>query len=389
MEFNVITAGESHGKGIVSVIRGFPSGVDFDRDLIDRDLRRRQGGYGRGGRMEIESDSVQVLSGFYHGKSLGTPITFWIKNRDWDNWKEFISPEERGEESREVNTPRPGHTDLAGALQRGYRDCRKVLERTSARETAGRVAAGGLAKTLLRYFGIEVVSRVVRIGGVEDPSDPEPRDWPRLTSGSPVRVAGNEVEGEMMAEIDRAGERGDSLGGVFTVAARGVPPGIGSYRESRERLDSRLSAAFMSIPAIKSVEVGLGREVGEKPGSEVHDEIYHDEERGFYRGSNNGGGIEGGVSNGETVEVSAAMKPIPTLTSPLDTVDLVTGAETSAAKERSDVCAVPAASIVGEAEMAVTLTVAFLAKFGGDTLEEIERSYTSYISSIDNWYGGG
>ncbi len=388
MGLNLITAGESHGKGIVTVIAGFPSGVAFDRDLIDGDLTRRQGGYGRGGRMEIERDRVQVLSGFYQGETMGTPITFWVENRDWENWKEYISPEEPGEEVREVNLPRPGHADLAGALQRGYRDCRKVLERTSARETAGRVAAGGLAKTLLRNFGVEVVSRVVRIGQVEDESDPEPGDWQELTCGSPVRTADESVEADMIAEIDGAGERGDSLGGVFTVAALGLPPGVGSYRESRERLDSRLSGAFMSIPAIKSVEVGLGREVGEKRGSDVHDEIYHDEEKGFYRGSNNAGGIEGGVSNGGPVVVSAAMKPIPTLTSPLDSVDLKTGESAGAAKERSDVCAVPAASVVGEAEMAITLADAFLDKFGGDTVVELEESYNRYIEKIDNWYGG-
>lgn len=388
MEVRALTAGESHGKGIVTVIEGFPSGVEFRREIIDRDLKRRQGGYGRGGRMDIETDSVEVLSGFYDGKTLGTPITLWVENRDWENWENVISPQGNAEEKREVNLPRPGHADLAGALQRKYTDCRKVLERTSARKTAGRVAAGGLAKTFLDEFGVQLVSRVVRIGGVADRTEPDPIKWNELVDDSPVRVADEDTEEKMITEIEAAGEDGDTVGGLFTVAALDVPPGLGSYRSSESRLDGKIGARFMSIPAIKSVEVGLGRKVGEERGSRVHDEIYYDDLDGFTRGSNNAGGIEGGVTNGEPLVVTAAMKPIPTLTKPLESVDLTTGEKGYAAKERSDVCAVPAASIVGEAELAILLTESFLNKFGGDTLEEVEEAYCMYENKIDNWYGG-
>lgn len=388
MEFSSFTAGESHGKGIVSVVKGFPSGLEYDKDLIHEDLRRRQGGYGRGKRMDIEHDEVEILSGFYNGKTLGTPITLWVKNRDWKNWHQVISPEKAGSESREVNLPRPGHADLAGSLQRGYRDCRKVIERSSARETAGRVAVGGLSKTLLLEFEIKIVSRVIRIGSVVDDSKVSISSWNELTEHSPVRVVDEGIEGEMISEIDAAKEDGDSLGGVFEVAAMGIPPGLGSYRDPADRLDSRIASGFMSIPAIKSVEVGLGREVGKKRGSEVHDEIYHDREKGFYRKTNKAGGIEGGVSNGQVILVTAAMKPIPTLTKPLNSVNLVTGTGESAAKERSDVCAVPAASVVGEAVLANVVLKAFLDKFGGDTMQEINERYKEYIDKLDSWFGG-
>ncbi len=388
MEFSSFTAGESHGKGIVSVVKGFPSGLEYDKDLIHEDLRRRQGGYGRGSRMDIEQDEVEILSGFYNGKTLGTPITLWVKNRDWKNWRQVVSPEKAGSEGRELNLPRPGHADLAGSLQRGYRDCRKVLERSSARETAGRVAVGGLSKTLLGKFEIKILSRVIRIGGVVDDSKVSISSWSELTENSPVRVIDSGIEDEIIREIDSAKEEGDSLGGVFEVAVTGMPPGLGSYRDPLDRLDSRISSGFMSIPAVKSVEIGLGREVGEKRGSEVHDEIYHDEDRGFYRKTNNAGGIEGGVSNGQAIVVTAAMKPIPTLTKPLNSVNLITGTSESAAKERSDVCAVPAASVVGEAVLANLVLKAFLDKFGGDTMQEINERYKEYIGKLESWFGG-
>jgi len=388
VELEIRTAGESHGKGIVTIISGFPSGVKLDKELIDDQLRRRQGGYGRGGRMEIEHDRVEVLSGFYQGESTGAPITFWIANEDWENWKEAMSPEKETNKAKEVTLPRPGHGDLAGALKHGFRDCRKVLERTSARETAGRVAVGGLSRGLLNEFNIKITSRVTGIGRAEDSSELEPKDW-KSADESPVRAIDKEAEKEMLDEINRAQEEGDSLGGTFEVAALGVPPGLGNYSHPRKKLDSKIAAGFMSIPAIKSVEIGLGKEVGTNRGSEVHDEIYHDEKEGFHRTSNNAGGIEAGVTNGEPILVRATMKPIPTLATPLDSVDLVTGEPGQAARERADVCAVPAASIVGEAELANIITEGFLEKFAGDTVQEIRESFEGHISRLNNWFKEG
>ena len=388
MQVTVKTAGESHGKGIIAMVEGFPSGLEFDGDKINRELYRRQGGYGRGGRMEIEQDEVEVLSGFYQGESLGTPIVLWIGNRDWENWEEFMSPEKTVAEKREVTLPRPGHADLAGALKHGFRDCRKVLERTSARETAGRVAAGGLSRSLLNQFGIKIASRVTAIGNVTSDKNDDPSTWLELTGESTVRVTDDEAEKRMVEEIKRAKSSGDSLGGRFEVVASGVPPGLGSYSSYEERLDARIGSGFMSIPAIKSVEIGLGRESGSKKGSELHDEIYHDEERGFYRTSNNAGGIEGGVSNGEPIKVEATMKPIPTLGKPLHSVDLDTGEDGEAARERSDACAVPAASIVGEGQLANIVAGAFLDKFSGDSMKEVYDSFERHMDRLKDWYGG-
>lgn len=339
--------------------------------------------------MEIESDEVEVLSGFYQGESLGTPIVLRIKNKDWENWKEFMSPEEETSTKKEVTLPRPGHADLAGALKHGFRDCRRVLERASARETAGRVAVGGLSRTLLNQFGVEIVSRVTGIGKVSVSGDKvNPEKWKELADKSAVRVTEEAAEEEMIKEIERAREDGDSLGGRFEVAAVGVPPGLGSYSSPEEKLDGKIAAGFMSIPAIKSVEIGLGKESGSRKGSEVHDEIYHEDEVGFFRNSNNAGGIEGGVSNGEQISVTATMKPIPTLARPLDSVDLVDGKECEAAKERADVCAVPAASIVGEAVLVNIVAGVFLDKFSGDTLMEVRESFERHLERLENWYGG-
>lgn len=388
MKVTVKTAGESHGKGIIAMVEGFPSGLKFDEELINEQLFRRQGGYGRGDRMEIESDEVEVLSGFYQGESLGTPIVLWIKNRDWENWEKFMSPKEESSRKKEVTLPRPGHADLAGALKHGFRDCRRALERTSARETAGRVAVGGLSRTLLNRFGIEIVSRVTGIGQVSGRRNSDPVEWKELADDSPVRVPDGEDEKKMMEEIEGAKADGDSLGGSFEVVASGVPPGLGSYSSPEEKLDARIGAGFMSIPAIKSVEIGLGKGAGSKRGSEVHDEIYHDDERGFYRGSNQAGGIEGGISNGEKIRVTATMKPIPTLGKPLHSVDIADGEEGEAAKERSDVCAVPAASIVGEAELANIVAGAFLDKFSGDTVEEVRESFERHSERLEKWFEG-
>jgi len=340
--------------------------------------------------MEIEQDHVEILSGFYQGESLGTPIVFWVANDDWDNWKEFISPEEKTSKRKEVTLPRPGHADLAGALKHGFRDCRRVLERTSARETAGRVAVGGLSRSLLNQFGIVIVSRVTGIGKVDATGgNTGLDDWNSVADESSVRVTDRTAEMEIIEEIERAEDEGDSLGGRFEVAALGVPPGLGSYSSSEKRLDAKVGAGFMSIPAIKSVEIGLGRQAGSKRGTNVHDEIYHDEEDGFYRTSNNAGGVEGGVSNGEALMVEATMKPIPTLAKPLHSVDLKNELEGEASRERSDVCAVPAASVVGEAELANIVAGAFLDKFSGDTILEVRESFERHLDRLEDWYGGG
>jgi len=386
MRLRVTTGGESHGKGIVCLIEGFPAGVPFPRDRIDRELRRRQGGYGRGGRMEIEQDRVEALSGVYRGETLGTPLTLWVENKDWANWKEQFQ-DSGTENERKVTLPRPGHADLAGALKFGFRDCRKVLERSSARKTAGRVAAAALCRFLLNEFGIEVTSRVVRIGGAEDGTEPpQPQTWRERADDSPVRALDPQASEEMEEEIDRAREEGDSLGGVFELAAFGLLPGLGNYAHRREKLDAKLSGALMGIPAIKGVEIGAGFRAAEKRGSQVHDEIFHSAEKGFYRETNRAGGLEGGVTNGAPLLLRAAMKPIPTLMKPLRSVDLETGEVKEATKERADVCAVPAASIVGEAEVAVVLTEALLDKFGGDSLREIRGAYERYRKELENWF---
>lgn len=386
IDFN--TGGESHGKGIVGILNGIPAGLSVSKESIDRDLLRRQGGYGRGGRMEIESDKVEMISGIYHGKTIGTPISFQVRNNDWANWKKALPPFSSPEEKREVVIPRPGHADLAGVLKYGFRDCRKVLERASARETAARVVAGNICKQLLGKFDIGIFSRVVRIGPVKDESErPDFDRWEDCVEGSPLRVCDKDVEKTMAEEIDKARERGDSLGGIFEVIAVRVPPGLGCYSSSLLRLDARLAQGFMSIPGIKSVEIGEGKSVCSRPGSEVHDEIYHDEDRGFFRTTNRAGGLEGGVTNGQSVIVKAGMKPIPTLAKPLRTVNIVSGEKTEAAKERSDVCAVPAASIVGEAQIALQLADGFLDKFAGDDMESVEHAYGKYGARINNWFG--
>jgi len=367
------TAGESHGKCILALVEGFPAGVAVDTAFIDAQLKRRQGGYGRGGRMKIETDAVEILSGVRKGVTLGSPICLKVANRDC-----------KIDELPDVTQPRPGHADLAGAMKYGTQDVRNVLERASARETAGRVAAGALAQSLLRLFGIEVVSYVMEIGGV--------RAEARLTDVQAIRAARDAsqlycldkaAEKAMVVRIEQAIKNGDSVGGVFEVVAFGVPPGLGSCAQWTERLDGRLAQGLMAIQAIKGVEIGLGFRAAGLPGSQVHDEILL-EAGSFKRASNNAGGIEGGMSNGEPIVARAAMKPIPTLRKPLRSVDLKTKQPVTAAVERSDVCAVPAASVVGEAAVAFEIAVAFLEKFGGDSLAEVERNCRSYLASLKN-----
>jgi chorismate synthase len=384
-----LTAGESHGEALVAVIDGVPAGLPLAERDINEDLARRQRGYGRGGRMKIERDQVRILSGVRWGSTLGSPITLQIANRDWENWKSTmaVAAPEPGASEKRVTRPRPGHADLAGAMKYGHRDIRNVLERSSARETTARVAVAAVAKRLLAEFGITILSHVTEIGGVRVPDD-FGMPWDevqRRAEASDVRCADPETEAAIIAAIDQAKAKGDTLGGVFEVVALGCPVGLGSYVQWDRRLDGRLAQAFCSIQAIKGCELGLGFETARRPGSAVHDEILFDPESGFKRKTNNAGGLEGGVTNGQPVVVRAAMKPLSTLRTPLKSVDLATKEPVDAVVERSDVCAVPAAGIVGEAMMAIVLADAFLEKFGGDSLQEIRRNHDGYLDSLKSW----
>jgi chorismate synthase len=369
-----LTAGESHGPALTVVVEGLPAGVPVERERIDADLRRRQGGYGRGGRMQIEQDSAQVLAGVRHGRSLGSPIALLIRNRDHENWKDVMSPEPQPDAARErrrLRYPRPGHADLAGALKYGTTDLRNVLERASARETTARVAAGALAKALLRETGAEIRSHVLRIGAATTGSDSLPWEALAGVEESPVRCADSAAAAAMVAEIDRAKKDGDTLGGVVEVVARGVVAGLGAFAQWDRRLDGRIAQALMSIPAVKAVSIGAGFAGAETRGAAFHDEILWDAEKGLSRPTNRAGGLEGGISNGEEIRASAVVKPIPTLLLPLRSVDLRTKEPQKASVERSDTCVVPAAGVVAEAMLALVLADALLEKAGGDSLEEL------------------
>lgn len=406
------TAGESHGKALISIVEGLPSNLLIDSSTIDRDLKRRQGGHGRGGRMKIESDKIQFLSGVRHGATLGSPVTLLIENRDWENWSEIMAveaPSDPGHvpSKREspVTRPRPGHADLSGAIKYNHNDVRNTLERSSARETAIRVAVGAIAKRLLHEFDINVYSWVTEIGGISGQGaggrgqknlEPGTRNLEaifELAESSEVRCPDKEASNLMIKKIDRAKENGDSLGGIFEVVVSGLPVGLGSHVHYDRKVDARLAGAMMSIQAIKGVEIGLGFEEARKQGSEVHDEILYrgqgaggrgqtNLKLGFYRKTNNAGGIEGGMSNGEDVVIRAAMKPIPTLYRPLMSVDIKTKEAYEASVERSDTCAVPAAAVIGEAVAAIEIARAFLDKFGGDSIGEVKRNYESYQEQV-------
>ena len=387
--FRFLTAGESHGEALTAVIDGVPAGLQLTEGDIDEDLARRQRGYGRGGRMKIERDRVHISSGVRWGRTLGSPITLTIANRDWENWKGTmaVGTPDPSVAAKQVTRPRPGHADLAGAMKYGHHDIRNVLERSSARETTARVAVAGVAKRLLREFGITIISHVTEIGGVRingDLSMPWD-DIRRRAESSEVRCADPDAERAIIEAIDAAKEKGDTLGGVFEVVALGCPVGLGSYVQWDRRLDGRLAQALCSIQAIKGAECGLGFETARRPGSAVHDEILFDTEGGFRRTTNNAGGLEGGVTNGQPLVVRAAMKPLSTLRTPLRSVDVATKEPVEAVVERSDVCAVPAAGIVGEAMVAIVLADAFLVKFGGDGIEEIRRNYLAYQESLREW----
>ncbi|UCF29985.1 MAG: chorismate synthase [bacterium] len=378
-----LTGGESHGMALTAIVEGLPAGLGVDQEMINRDLARRQMGYGRGQRMQIESDQVQILSGVRGGKTLGSPITMQIRNRDWENWKEVMAVKAPANEARAVTRPRPGHADLAGGIKYDHKDFRNVLERASARETAVRVAVGALAKVLLQRFHVSILGHVLSIGGSRRSrvelarSEVQP-----AVEGSPVRCLDGEVEKDILGRIEKAQAVGETLGGVFEVCAFDVPVGLGSYVHWDKRLDADLARAVMSIPAIKGVEIGLGFEAAERPGSEAHDVINYRRDRGFFRETNRAGGIEGGVSNGETIVVRAAMKPIPTLGSPLRSIHIISKRESEAAVERSDVTAVPSACVIAEAAVAIVLAGHMIQKFGGDSIEEMQRNYQGYISQV-------
>jgi len=372
-----LTAGESHGQALTAIIEGFPAGVPIEQGFINKELRKRQGGYGRGKRMEIEQDQVEILSGVRNGKTLGSPITLQVKNKDWQNWQEIMGVEEGANINElRVTKPRPGHADLAGTLKYGYTDIRNTLERASARETAVRVAVGAVAQAFLNVFNIKIFGHVIRIGDVEAQAD-----YSRLTEelyNTPLYCTDEKVLGKMVEAIDEAKTKGDSLGGIIEVAAFNIPLGLGSHVHWDRRLDGRLAQALMSIPGIKGVEIGLGFNTAKIPGSQVHDEIAYNSERGFYHLSNNSGGIEGGISNGETIILRTAMKPIPTLYQPLKSVDIFSKENYLASIERSDTCAVPAAAIVAIGMTAFEIAHCFLEKFSGDNLREIKNNYDNY-----------
>ena len=383
MALRLITAGESHGPGLTCLVEGMPAGLILDREAIDRDLARRQLGHGRGGRMKIESDRAQVTAGVRHGRTLGGPIALQVVNRDYANWEERMNPWPVDAEVAEVHLPRPGHADLVGTQKYGLSDVRDILERASARETAARVAGGAVAKGFLRALGVEVYSHVLQITSVSAPrrDDLAPEDF-RGVDESPVRCLDPDASRAMVQEINRLRKANESLGGVFEVRAFGVDPGLGSHVSWEERLDGRLAQAILSIQAIKAVAIGDGYEVAGLPGSQAHDEIFFDEERGYYRETNRAGGLEGGMTTGDPLVVRGSMKPLPTLTKPLRSVDIATHEPAEALRERTDSCTVPAAGVVGEAMVAFVLADAYRRKFGGDHIDDVRGAVAAYRERI-------
>src|SRR5436190_81470 len=385
--FRFTTAGESHGRALVAIVEGLPAGLPIDIDQINRELWRRQQGYGRGARMKIEQDRVEILSGVRHGLALGSPLSLMIENKDWDNWQDIMAVEQRElapEKSRRVKRPRPGHADLAGGLKYDARDLRNVLERASARETAARVACGALAKQLLADFGIEVRSHVIQLGGIPEKALELTFDQiAAIPEDAPLHCADTQIQQRMIDLIDQTKREGDTLGGIFEVVARGVIPGLGSHSSWDSKLDGRLAQAIMSIHAVKAVAIGAGVEASSLPGSEVHDEIaYNEETKELIRATNRAGGLEGGVTNGEELRVRGHLKPISTLRRALRSVDIDTKQEERAAFERSDITVVPAAGVIGEAMVALTLAPAMREKFGGDSLAEMKRNFEGYREQL-------
>jgi len=385
--FRFTTAGESHGRALVAIVEGLPAGMPVSVDQINHELKRRQWGYGRGGRMKIEQDTAEILSGVRHGLTLGSPLSLIIQNKDWENWTDVMAVEARElapGKSRSLTRPRPGHADLAGGQKFGARDLRNVLERASARETAARVVCGALAKQLLESFAVEIRSHVTQLGGIPDvPLELTFEQIVAIPEDAPLRCADTEAQKRMVEAIDQKREAGDTLGGIFEVVTRGVVPGLGSHTAWDLKLDGRLAHAVMSIPAVKAVSIGAGIEASSLPGSEVHDEIaYNNETKDFIRDTNRAGGLEGGVTNGEELRVRGHLKPLSTLRRPLRSVDIDTKQEQSAAFERSDITAVPAAGVIGEAMVALVLAEAMREKFGGDSMGEMRRNYEGYREQL-------
>ncbi|HEX8175629.1 MAG TPA: chorismate synthase [Pyrinomonadaceae bacterium] len=385
--FRFTTAGESHGRALVAIVEGLPAGLPVDVSEINRELWRRQQGYGRGGRMKIERDEAQILSGVRHGLTLGSPVALMIENKDWANWTEVMAAEPvqlAEEKARRLKRPRPGHADLAGGQKFGARDLRDILERASARETAARVACGALAKQLLSRFDLEIRSHVIQLGGI--PERPLEISWEGIAAipeDSQLRCADHEAEARMIELIDEARRDGNTLGGIFETVARGVVPGLGSHTSWGEKLDGRLAQALMSIPAVKAVSIGAGIEASGQRGSEVHDEINYDASaQKFGRATNRAGGLEGGITNGEELRLRGFLKPISTLRRALRSVDIETKKEESASFERSDITAVPAAGVIAEAMVALTLAQAMREKFGGDSLAEMRRNFDGYCGQL-------
>lgn len=391
------TAGESHGEALVALLTGLPAGLEVDQAFLDRELWRRQQGYGRGGRMKIERDQAHILSGVRHGSTIGSPIAILLENKDWKNWQESL-PVSAGDPARHkaVKSPRPGHADLAGALKYNFREARYVLERASARESAARVAVGAVAKLFLRQLGIEVLSHVLAVGAAPLSNAEVPWEKVRALAEKDevlLNCADPEAEQRMKAEVDQALRTGDSVGGVFEVVAHHVPPGLGTYANWDERLDGLLAGAVMSLQAVKAVEIGVGVSAAASPGSQVHDEIGYSRPAGdgapnftgFVRKHNHAGGVEGGISNGEDILVRGYLKPISTLRRPLESVDFATREPVKAAYERSDVCVVPAAGVAAEAMVALTLARCALEKFGGDSITETVRNFQGYCQQLQNY----
>lgn len=398
-----LTAGESHGKGLLVILEGIPADLPLTEEDFNQDLARRQKGYGRGGRMKIENDRVEIISGVRRGKTLGSPVGILIRNRDWENWKELMKVENNISAlaaANSVKVPRPGHADLAGGIKFGHRDLRNVLERASARETAARTAAGAVCRRLLAEFGAVIKSQVLEIGGIKAKGESskakgkgskvKENDFWQQVEKSELHCGDPGAEKRMKKLIDQAREKGDTVGGVFEIRAFGLPPGLGSYGQWDLRLDGLLARALMSIPAIKGVEIGMGFLAGRKLGSQVHDEIsYRSQVKGqgskvsFFRKTNHAGGLEGGVTNGEELVIRAAMKPISTLLKPKNSVHIETKEAALATVERSDICAVPAAAVVGEGMTALELSRAFLEKFGGDSIREVRRNFLSYLREVE------
>ncbi len=386
--FRFTTAGESHGPGLVAIVEGVPAGLELDREALDRDMARRQLGHGRGGRMKIETDSAEVRSGVRHGRTLGSPIAVLVANRDYANWEERMNPwPVEGFEPDEVHLPRPGHADLVGAWKYGHSDIRNVLERASARETAARVAAGAVARGFLAALGVEVHSHVLQIASVHASERPDltPADFATVDE-DPVRCLDLEASKAMVGEINRLRKANESLGGTFEVIAFGLTPGLGSHISWEDRLDGRLAGAVASIQSVKGVSIGEAWDVAGRPGSEAHDEIFWSEKDGFFRETNHAGGLEGGMTNGQPLRVRAAIKPISTLTKPLRSVDTETKQPAQALRERTDSTVVPAAAVVGEAMVCLTLACAYREKFGGDHIDDVRAAIAAYEQRID-WRG--